>query len=146
MISHAVPCPPTRHTPGGQAPDPRRRPRAAGHPGFTMVELVVAAGVIGTVLLGIAGVFIVSYTNVDHGGRVTRATTYAHQKVEELRNTSFALLAGGNDVPETAFTRSWTVTPSGTSPTRIADIQVSVSFLSQTGRPAAVQIQSQIAE
>jgi Tfp pilus assembly protein PilV len=111
-----------------------------------MMELVVAVGVIGTVLLGIAGVFIVSYTNVDYGGRVTRATTYAHQKAEELRNTSFALLASGKDVPETAFSRAWTVSTSGASPSRIADVQVDVRFLSQTGRPSVVQIQSQIAE
>ncbi len=121
-------------------------PGAAGHRGFTMMELLVAVGVIGTALIGICSVFIVSYTNVDYGGRVSRATTYAHQKVEEMRNTSFALLANGNDVPETAFTRTWTVTVSGTSPARIAGVQVSVSFLSQTGRPSTVQVQSQIAE
>ena len=138
MSAHTDPRPLT--------PGPCGRPRAVGHPGFTMVELVVAVGVIGTVLLGIAGVFIVSYTNVDYGGRVTRATSYAHQKAEELRNTSFALLANGGDVPEAAFTRSWTVSTSGAPPTRIADVQVSVSFLSQTARPATVQIQSQIAE
>jgi prepilin-type N-terminal cleavage/methylation domain-containing protein len=129
---------------------PTRRGRAgAGDAGFTMMELVVAVGVIGTVLLGIAGVFIVSYTNVDHGGRVTRATTYAHQKVEELRNTAFSVLVAnptGSDVPESAFTRTWTVTPTGASPARIADVQVDVGFLSQTGRPATVQIRSQIAE
>jgi prepilin-type N-terminal cleavage/methylation domain-containing protein len=127
------------------------RPGRAGAPGFTMMELLVAVGVIGAVLLGIAGVFIVSYTNVDHGGRVSRATTYAHQKVEELRNTSFGLLATmapGSDVPEPAFARTWAVTvvPGGAAPARIAAVQVDVRFLSQTGRPATVQIQSRIAE
>ena len=124
-------------------------PGRAGAPGFTMMELLVAVGVIGAVLLGIAGVFIVSYTNVDHGGRVSRATTYAHQKVEELRNTSFGLLATmapGSDGPEPAFARTWTVTVNGTAPARIADVRVDVSFPSQTGRPATVQIQSRIAE
>ena len=126
---------------------PTRLGRAgAANAGFTMMELMVAVGVIGTVLLGIVGVFIVSYTNVDHGGRVTRATTYAHQKVEELRNTAFGLLANGTDVPEPAFTRTWTVAVTGASPARIAAVQVDVSFLSQTGRPATVQIRSQIAE
>jgi len=80
--------------PGPTPPPPRR----AGAPGFTMMELLVAVGVISLVLLGIVGVFLVSYTNVDHGGRVSRATTYAHQKMEELRNTSFGLLASGEDV------------------------------------------------
>ena len=129
--------------PGPTPPPPRR----AGAPGFTMMELLVAVGVISLVLLGIVGVFLVSYTNVDHGGRVSRATTYAHQKMEELRNTSFGLLASGNDVPETAFTRTWSVPPpTGAAPARIATVQVDVSFLNPTGRPATVQIQSQIAE
>ena len=132
---------------GSRAPGAKRR--RPGAPGFTMMELVVAVGVIGTVLLGIAGVFIVSYTNVDHGGRVSRATTYGHQKLEELRNISFGVLATvttASDVPESAFTRTWTVTPSGASPARIVAVQVDVSFLNPTGRPATVQIQTQIAE
>ena len=111
-----------------------------------MMELMVAVAIIGVVLLGIVGVFIVSYISVDRGGRVSRAATYAHQKLEELRNTSFGLLANGNDVPESAFTRTWTVTVAGASPAQIAAVQVDVSFLSQTGRPATVQIRSQIAE
>ena len=125
---------------------PRRQGGAISASGFTMMELMVAVTVIGAVLLGIVGVFIVSYTSVDHGGRVSRAATYAHQKMEELRNTAFGLLANGNDLPESAFTRTWTVTVAGASPARIAAVQVDVSFLSQTGRPAAVQIQSRIAE
>ena len=44
----------------------------AGDAGFTMMELLVAVAVIGAVLLGIVGVFIVSYTGVDYGGRVLR--------------------------------------------------------------------------
>src|SRR3972149_4881436 len=72
---------------------PRPWRAGAGAPGFPMMELVVAVGVIGAVLLGIVGVFIFSYTSVDHGGRVSRATTYAHQKMEELRNTDFSQLA-----------------------------------------------------
>jgi len=117
-----------------------------GAPGFTMMELLVAVAVVSLVLLGIVGVFIVSHTNVDHGGRVTRATTYGHQKVEELRNTAFGLLANGTDVPETAFTRTWTVNVTGASPARMAGVRVDVSFRNPTGRPATVQIQSEIAE
>ncbi len=122
-----------------------------GAPGFTLMEVVVATGVIGAVLLGLTGIFLVSYTNVDYGGRVTRATEYAHQKAEELRNTPFATLADGTDVPETAFTRTWTtgtppMTMTGTSPNRLATVQVDVSFLSQTGRPSTVQVVTQIAE
>jgi len=117
-----------------------------GAPGFTLIEVMVTIGVIGAVLLGLTGIFLVSYTNVDYGGRVTRATAYAHQKAEELRNTPFVTLAGGTDVPETAFTRTWTVTMAGASPTRLATVQVDASFLSQTGRPSTVQVVTQIAE
>ena len=125
----------------------------AGAPGFTMMELVVAVGVIGGVLLGIVGVFIFSYTSVDHGGRVSRATTYAHQKMEELRNTDFSQLATMGtqrdnpiDPPNTRFTRTWTVTLPVAAPPRMADVQVEVSFPSPTGRHATVQIESRIAE
>jgi Tfp pilus assembly protein PilV len=118
-----------------------------------MMELLVAVAVTGAALLAIAGVFITSYIDVDHGGRVSRAATYAHQKLEELRNTPFNLLASGSDVLETnsrgtaTFTRTWAVfPPAGAAPTRIAEVQVEVSFPSQMGRPATVQIQSRIAE
>ena len=120
--------------------------RASGAPGFTLMEVVMATGVIGAVLLGLCGVFLTSYTNVDYGGRLTRASEYAHQKAEDLRNTPFATLANGNDVPETAFTRTWTVTLAGASPSQLATVTVTVSFLSQTGRPSNVQVVTQIAE
>ncbi len=109
----------------------------------------MATGVIGLVLLALTGTFLTSYTNVDYGGRLTRASEYAHQKVEYLRNTPFANLANGSDpagVPEVAFTRSWTVALAGASPNRLATVTITVSFLSQTGRPATVQVVSQIAE
>src|SRR3989304_7796859 len=125
---------------GSRAPGARRR--RPGAPGFTMRELVVAVGVIGTVLLGIAGVFIVSYTNVDHGGRVSRATTYGHQKLEELRNISFGVLATvttASDVPEPAFTRTWTVTlvPGGAPPARVAVGRGGGGVLNPTGAAGA---------
>ncbi len=131
---------------GGRRGAPSGVARGGGAPAFTLIEVVVAAGIIGTVLLALTGVFLTSYTNVDYGGRVTRATEYAHQKAEDLRNTPFDTLAGGSDVPETAFTRSWTVSMAGTSPNRLGTVTVTVSFLSQTGRPSSVEIATQIAE
>ncbi len=112
------------------------------------MEVVVAIGVIGTVLLALTGTFLTSYTNVDYGGRLTRASEYAHQKAEDLRNTPFANLTNPplNDVPETAFTRTWAVTLADASPNRLATVTVTVSFLSQTGRPSTIQVVSQIAE
>ena len=129
-----------------RAKPPGVGPRARGGPGFTLIEVVVAIGIIGTVLLGLTGVFLTSYTNVDYGGHVTRATEYAHQKAEELRTTPFATLADGNDVPETAFTRAWTISLAGTSPNRLATVTASVSFLTQTGRPSTIQVVTQISE
>ena len=128
--------------------------RASGAPGFTLMEVVMASGVIGLVLLALTGTFITSYTNVDYGGRLTRASEYAHQKAEDLRNTPFANLRNSNPsldppqdlVPETAFTRSWTVTLAGASPSQLATVTVTVGFLSQTGRPSTVQVVTQIAE
>ena len=130
----------------GRARPPGVGLRASGAPGFTLMEVVMATGVIGLVLLAISGTFITSYTNVDYGGRLTRASEYAHQKAEDLRNTPFATLANGNDVPETAFTRTWTATLAGASPSQLATVTVTVGFLSQTGRPSTMQVVTQIAE
>ena len=143
-----LPGGPVRETHGPTDPPNHRTTERVrrGAPGFTLVEVVVAIGVIGTVLLALTGTFLTSYTNVDYGGRLTRASEYTHQKAEDLRNTPFATLANGNDVPETAFTRTWTVTLAGTSPNRLATVTASVSFLSQTGRPSTVQVVTQIAE
>jgi len=124
-------------------------PQARAAPGFTLLEVLMAVGVIGAVLLALCGVFLLSYTNVDYGGRLTRATEYAHQKAEDLRNTPFASLANGNDpsgVPEAAFTRSWTIALAGTAPYRLATVTVTVGFLSETGRPSTVQVVTQLSE
>jgi len=72
----------------GPDPAPPSRPafRAAGHAGFTMVEVLVAVGVLTVALLGMITVFLASHGDISQGGRDTAATAVALSLAENMRN------------------------------------------------------------
>ncbi|MGH7382721.1 MAG: type IV pilus modification PilV family protein, partial [Candidatus Methylomirabilales bacterium] len=54
--------------------------------GFSLVEVLIAAAILGVVLLAIAGLFSTGYSNVGAAGRRTKAVELAKQKMEQLRD------------------------------------------------------------
>ena len=128
--------------------------------GLTLVELLIAASILTTALLGVAGMFPSAYQNVKYGGRISRATALAQEMMEILRNESFNTLAryhaldtsscgSGADAIATSC-RKWrddlneVGLPSGsgrvavctaacTSATNLAEITVTVSWSERTG-------------
>lgn len=128
--------------------------------GLTLVELLIAASILATALLGVAGMFPSAYQNVKYGGRISRATALAQEMMEILRDESFTTLASYNTLdtgscgsgtdPIATNCRKWRDDmnggglPSGsgsvavcvaacTSTNDLAEITVTVSWSERTG-------------
>ncbi len=110
--------------------------------GFTLVEVLVAIAVLGIALVALLAMLSRGSLNVYVGGGQSKATAYARQLVEQLRNQPIAApcnppapLAGcfppanGADNPERGITRTWTVAPTGATvtPNRLWRITVTVA-------------------
>lgn len=113
--------------------------------GMTLLEILVAVTVLCVGLLAVAVMFPTSSSNIDYGGKMSKATALAQEKIEEFRNTSFDSIASGNDAP-TGFTRTWSISDAGTTPFRLRTVTVTVSWPSALGRPHNLVLQSFIAE
>lgn len=117
--------------------------------GFTVAEILIAAAVLSLAILAIAGMFPTAYQNVIYGGRITKATNLAGQKMEELKNSSYASLIVSsyndpNNPIEGIFSRSWKIEDSGL-PTGLKRITVTVSW-STTFGPKNVQLMTLIGQ
>ena len=97
--------------------------------GLTLVEVLLAVAFLAVSLVALLTMLTHGSVNVAAGGGQSKATAYARQKVEELKNQPFAPgPTAGVDTPEGGITRSWTITPTGATvaPNRLATIQVIV--------------------
>jgi prepilin-type N-terminal cleavage/methylation domain-containing protein len=105
--------------------------------GMTLLEILVAVTVLVVGILAVAIMFPTSSSNIDFGGKTSKATALAQEKIEEMRNTTFTSIAAGNDSP-TGYTRAWTVSDAGSYPFRLRTVTVAVSWSSGLGRPNTV--------
>ncbi len=101
--------------------------------GVSVVEVLIGASIIALALLAIASMFPTAYSNVEYGGKRTKAVALAQQKMEELRAGTFPPSSGGPETLEGVYTRRWTVTVSGTAPNQVATVTVTVSWSSVLG-------------
>lgn len=118
------------------------------HQGFTLVEVMVAAVITAVGLLALVAVFPVGYVDVNTSGGQSKATAYAQQMLEQLKNQPFDPgPTNGNDVPEANHTRAWSITqePGTNVPNRLARIQVTVNWTGG-GRPQTVILETMRAE
>ncbi len=110
--------------------------------GFTLVEVLVAVAVLAIALVALMAMLSRGSLNIYAGGGQSKATAYARQLVEQLRNQPIvapcnppAPLAGcfppanGNDNPESGIARTWTVAQVGATatPNRLWRITVTVT-------------------
>ncbi len=107
--------------------------------GFTLVEVLVAIGVLAIALVALMAMLSRGSLNVYVGGGQSKATAYARQMVEQLRNQPvtvpcFAVVAGcanQTDIPEGGIARTWTVAQVNpavyTAPNRLWRITVTVT-------------------
>lgn len=113
-------------------PNHNRAPR--GPRGVSVVEVLIGASIVALALLAIASMFPTAYSNVEYGGKRTKAVALAQQKMEELRAGTFPpSTTGSPETVEGVYTRSWTVSVSGTAPNQVATVTVTVTWSAVLG-------------
>lgn len=80
------------------------------HKGFTLVEIMVAMFILIIALLSLVSVAVMVIKGNTFSKTMTTATTFARDKLEQLKNTGYDSLAGGTDTVGSIYTRTWTVT------------------------------------
>jgi len=82
--------------------------------GFSMVEVLIALLILAVSLLALAGLMVTTTKNSSFGGHMTEASTFAQDKLEQLRVSPWAGITTGNDTAlgstGITYTRNWTVT------------------------------------
>jgi len=113
-------------TPGSQSLVARRRStmtrpssnrRASA--GYSLIECLLAAGLLTGVLVSISGLFILGSTNVKSGRELTKATTIGNSVMEQVESWPYAQVygfAGGIDSDQT---KTWST--NSVNPTYVAD-------------------------
>ena len=83
--------------------------------GFSLVEVMIALLILAIALLALAGLMVTTTRNSSFGGHMTEASTFAQDRLEQLRVSPWAGVAAGNDTIQGStgitYTRNWTVTP-----------------------------------
>lgn len=110
--------------------------------GFSLIEVIIALFILAVALLALAGLMVSTTKNNSFGGHITEAATFAQDKVEELKVSSWGTVVSGADTrkgsTEINYSRTWTVTDNTDGTQRWVDITViwndptrhSISFLS----------------
>ena len=118
----------------------RRRGNQAG---MTLIEVMLAVTFLAVSLVALLSMLAQGSFSVVAGGGQSKATAFARQLMEQLKNQPFVTgPTGGTDTPEPGITRSWTITPTGPTvpPNRLATIQVIVRVDRATGTLGAQNI------
>lgn len=66
----------------------RQRTRAAAERGYSLIEILIAIGILGTVMMGILTLFVLSQRNVYSGKLMTTGVAVATRVVEDLNTLS----------------------------------------------------------
>lgn len=102
-------------------------PRAPQH-GFTLIEALIALVILSLGLFGLMQIQTRVMAGSGDSRTQTAAVNLAQEKLEELRASDYAAIAGGEDrIPAAAggttdFTRTWTVTPKTDPPYRVVSV------------------------
>ena len=95
--------------------------------GFTYIELALAMAIIAFIVLAFSQLFLRSTISVKSMEFQTLAYNFAGDKMEELKNTNFGIIASGTDSPTVSgksFTRNVTVSELVTAKLKRVDIEV----------------------
>lgn len=129
--------------------------------GFTLIEVLIAAAILAVGLLALVSAFPIGYVDVAVSGGQSKATAYAQQKLEELKNQAFSVAFNNCPLPrpiiprvvlaeampnDGTYTRCWTITqePGTNPPNRLARITVTVNWGGD--RPQQVELETMRAE
>ncbi|MGH7411453.1 MAG: type IV pilus modification PilV family protein [Candidatus Methylomirabilis sp.] len=131
--------------------------------GFSLVEALIAAGLVGLAFISISTLFPTAYGNITYGGRTTTAVAYAQQQIEQLKAIAADISPGQGFnainatscsaapvtlvdplVPTITFTRTCTLTTNvGTAPLAgdLKKVRVTVTWAAQH-RPGSAQMEA----
>jgi type IV pilus assembly protein PilV len=102
--------------------------------GFSLIEVLIALIILSISLLALAGLMSTTSQNTSFGGHMTEAATFAQDRLEQLRSTSWAALANNTDTRTGSsgitYTRTWNVSTTGT----IKTITITTSWTDQALR------------
>jgi type II secretory pathway pseudopilin PulG len=83
--------------------------------GFTLVETLVATGIMATVALGVAQLFVIATDANRAAKQQTSATTLAEQKMEQLRGLTWGFDIAGLGLPASDTTTNLAIDPADNS-------------------------------
>ncbi len=101
--------------------------RGTDHRGLTLIEVLIAAGILGGGLLALLSVFPIGYVDVSLSGGQSKSTAYAQQLMEQLKNRPFNPgPLNQTDVPEPGYTRTGVIRqePGTHAPNRLTRVTV----------------------
>ena len=119
------------------------RRKFAADKGFTLVEVLIAIGILAVVIVGLLQLFVYCSRLAEAAGNTTIAVNEAQNKLEEIRNHDFNDIAvdyasggtPGNTFALTSLTGTGTITTSqvgGSS--ELLQIQIDVNWQNKSGR------------
>lgn len=116
--------------------------------GMTLPEILIAVAILTIGLLAVVSMLSAGFTDVVVSGGQSKATSYARQQIELLKNQPFvATLAATTDTPEAGVTRTWQIAlVSGVTPNRLARITVTVTWQTGAGPGQQVIVETMRAE
>jgi Tfp pilus assembly protein PilV len=116
--------------------------------GISIIEIMVAIPIIAVALLAVLATLAGGFSTVVASGGQSKATVYARQTIEQLRNQPFTSgPSSGSDTPETSYTRTWTIASAGgVTPNRLARYTVTVRWRSQSGTAQGITVETLRAE
>jgi len=110
---------------------------------MSLIEVLLAVAFLAVALVALLSMLTQGSVSVVAGGGQSKATAYARQMMEQLRNQPFTTgPVNSTDTPEAGITRAWSVVQTGatTAPNRLVTIQVSVQVNRATGTLGAQNI------
>ena len=110
--------------------------------GFMLVEVMAALALLGIAFAGLSPLVITTLRSMDHARRVTTASEFARDKIEDIRNTAYTAVASGSDtVTEggtgATYARTWTSAAGPSANTKL--VTVTVSWTARTAHPVSLQ-------
>jgi type IV pilus assembly protein PilV len=99
--------------------------------GFTLIEVLIALVILSISLLALAGFMVTTTKNNAFGAHMTEATTFAQDKLEELKISQWENMVSGSDQRKGStginYSRNWTVAESETRDLRTITITINWS-------------------
>jgi len=99
---------------------------ALGKAGYSLLEILVALAIFSIAALALTSGVTTAVRANNLSEHFTQATILAQDKLEALRSHPFSL-TGGSDVPQTGFSRVWSIAPA-TPQIGVTQVDLSVSW------------------